>query len=599
MKKTLYSYDIWDTILKRHCAPKDTIRISVYIFLLYYGITQYINDILNNMFQKENEYFNKNEEYYIFDLLYQEVKKIKHLDFTNIDKKQLKKIWDNIYINVEKKSTFPNKKILELINKDKGEKIYISDFYIEKKLLDDILSHHNIYFSNGFVSCDENKNKYSGDLYEKIKNLYHTNSINWIHTGDNKISDIKIARSLKIKTRYVNSFNLSNKIKKLLPIKKQHNDIENLSFILIGFSKFILEECKKNKVNDIYFFTREGVTFKRFFDLFLNEISSNFNINFNIKTHIVYVSRTATIPLRLDINDSYLGFKDAILQYGNDTSTFLSFFNLSKKLAHLSEKYKKIEDLLKNEKDKKILIELISNKKDLAINYLLSIGFFEKNKLIVDIGWRGSIQDNISCIDKKIKLGCYLGLFEFFQHQNKAKKEGYIFNNNTNKENIFHKGVDFWETIFNAKGGSVTSYVNNIPKKKINKDEELFLNEIINVQEMIYNEAKHQLHDIMKNKLSLLDIDNHAKFAYKKISTKPSSYLADLYLSSLQNESYGLNSFKRKYINITMKSLIKSFFSKKEKESISNLIKNNGWRESILYSKSTSLSTKLSALIIK
>lgn len=602
MKKKLYSYDIWDTILKRYCAPQETIKISIYIFLLYYGLTQYTDEVLEKTFQKEKEKYDDKEEYYIFDLIYQVIESINHLNLKNVDKKHLKKTWDNIYISIEKNSTYPNSKILAYKNKDIGEKIYISDFYIEKKYLDNILDYHNISFDRGFVSCDENKNKYSGELYKKIKENYDNKLIDWIHTGDNKISDIKIAKLFDIKTRFVSNRNINKKIiEKIISKKKKKNkdDITNLSYILIGFSKFLLEQCTKNKVNDIYFFTREGVTFERFFNLYLKEISTQLNLNFNIKTHILPVSRIATIPLRLNINDYYLGFQDAILQYGNNTETFLSFFNLSKKLIHFSKKYKKIEDLLENEKDKKILTEHILKKKNLTINYLKSLNFFEKNKLIVDIGWRGSIQDNILYIDKSIKSGCYLGLFEFFKNQNSNNKVGYIFDNNICKENIFHKGIGFWETIFNAKGGSVTSYENNVPIKNINDKEELFLDNIINIQDTIYDKTKTLLKDIIKNKISLLEIDSLAINAYKKISKKPSSLLADLYLSSLQNESYGLNSFKNKQINITTTSLIKSFFSKKEKEIISSLIKNNGWRESIIYSKSTSISTKISALIIK
>lgn len=602
MKKKLYSYDIWDTILKRYCIPKETIKTSVYIFLLYYGITQYTNDILERIFQQEKDKYKNKEEYYIFDLIYQVLKNITCPNLKNIDKERLKKIWDNIYISVEKNSTYPNKKILVQKNKDIGEKIYISDFYIEKEHLDNILNYHNINFDKGYVSCDENKNKYSGELYKKIKAIYNNTITDWIHTGDNKTADIKVAKLFNIKTRFVSNYNIGGRIKNLILSRKKKthkDDIINLSYILIGFSKFILEECTKNKVNNIYFFTREGVTFEKFFNLYLKELSTRLNIDFNIKTHVLPVSRIATISLRLNINEDYLGFKDAILQYGNNTDTFLSFFNLSEELIHLSKKYKKIEDLLTNEKDKNILIDHILNKKNLAINYLESLNFFGKDKIIVDIGWRGSIQDNLSYIDKSIKAGCYLGIFEFFQNQNCTNKVGYIFDSNIYKEHVFHKGVGFWETIFNAKGGSVTSYIDNVPIKNINDNEELFLDKVMDIQDIIYEKTKIQLNNILKNKLSLLEIDTYARDAYKKISKKPSSLLADLYISSLQNESYGLGTFKNKKINIKTTSLIKSLFSKKERKTISNLIKNNGWRESIIYSKLTSISTKISALIIK
>ncbi|MBC8954434.1 hypothetical protein [Xenorhabdus sp. PB62.4] len=590
--KRIYSYDVWDTLIKRHCPPEMTLKTSLYFFCLYFDFHNH-DYIYNEIRKKEKKHYQEKKEYSIFKLILDVIKE-KHSDIEK--NKLLEEKWNEIYVNIEKNATYPNKEILDLVHKDEGYKIYISDFYLKKDLLDKILKHHNINMNKGFVSIDYNKSKYTGELYDIVYSNLAYEFDSWIHTGDNINSDIKMAQIKKISTRFVKT-----KQKHTISIKNKLSDEKKIAIILLSFCKKILEKSVELKCSEICFFTREGIFFKKIFDIYLKSLSSI--TEFNLKTKITPVSRIATLNLRLNENNDLLGFEDALTQYGYDIDTFLSFFDACDSFEGLSEKYATLQKLLNDKKSQEYssLISFIKNKKKNTLGYLNHIGFTNNEpKLIVDIGWRGSIQDNLSSIkDSNIIGGCYLGLSKCYNTQNSNNKFGTIFDQNITYNKWADKGINLWETIFNGKGGSVIGYKDTLITTKINAPEEKFLDIVINFQEKIKNEFVKILDDTLKLKLPIDDIDSLAINYYKEIITKPSSELASLYLVSIHNDTYGENSFKKKIVKISFSELIKSFFNKKTKRKISAIIKNNGWRESILYSSKTTLSSKLSALLIK
>ncbi|HIA7242143.1 TPA: hypothetical protein ACWR4E_005391, partial [Escherichia coli] len=146
---------------------------------------------------------------------------------------------------------------------------------------------------------------------------------------------IKMAKRAGAQVRLIKS--KKKKINKL----KIKNDYERLAFIILSFSLFILKTSRKKKCNKIYFFTREGVFFKKNFDLLLNQIP---NIFPSITTEILPISRVASLALKFNESDEFLGFNDALTQYGYGVSTFLSFFHLDDCYSELTTKYHDVND---------------------------------------------------------------------------------------------------------------------------------------------------------------------------------------------------------------------------------------------------------------
>nr|AFW04788.1 glycosyl transferase [Salmonella enterica] len=588
MDKQIYTYDIWDTILKRNCHPAYTLEFTIYWLLIYIGKNEHYEHVCNALKTKERELFNIKKEYYIHDLIVNILQDNKLIEQS--EKKDIIELWNQIYLFVEKKCTYKNDYVINIIKNDMGEKFFISDFYTDSDFIKSILKHHSVEISKGITSAEYESSKHTGLLYEKLEVL---NGKKWIHTGDNFLADVKMAKAWGAETRYIKNKHLKR------VTYKPGNDYERLAFILLSFSLFILTMAKKECCNKIYFFTREGVFFKTTFDLLIKELPSLFQ---SLKTEILPISRVASLVLKFNSFDEFWGFKDALHQYGYNTSVFLSFFNFQELYPELVNKYEDVRDIFKNRNDPlvKELIINIENKKKRTEKYLEIIGFDIEPSIIVDIGWRGSIQDNLmSRPSNNIRHGCYLGLFKFYDGQSGISKSSIIFDNNINNCNWSKKGVSFMETIFNHTDGSVVDYQHDKPVKKENDIEKNNFNKLAEMQSSIIESYNNLLYLLLTGRINVKDINNLAIRSYKKIVTNPSKDLADFYIDSIQNESFGLDCFIRKDFNITGNDFLHCLLSRGKRNNIRDKLLNNGWRESIIKSSKTSICAKLFSLIIR
>lgn len=73
-------------------------------------------------------------------------------------------------------------------------KIYLSDFYMPKPLLDRLLRHHHLidFFDDGLVSCDVGLTKRSGRLFEFLYAKEQGSPQRHVHIGDNEYSDYEV-----------------------------------------------------------------------------------------------------------------------------------------------------------------------------------------------------------------------------------------------------------------------------------------------------------------------------------------------------------------------------------------------------------------------
>ncbi|HFM0820560.1 TPA: hypothetical protein ACG6DO_004972, partial [Escherichia coli] len=122
---------------------------------------------------------------------------------------------------------------------------------------------------------------------------------------------------------------------------------------------------------------------------------------------------------------------------------------------------------------------------------------------------------------------------------------------------------------------------------------------LIVMQDAIIEEFMNLSIMLKEGKLNINDIERLAIESYKKIVTNPSKEIADFYVGSIQNESFGLNDFIDKEFNISAVDVFRSFFSKSKRNEIRIKLHRNGWRESILKSSKVSLSAKLCSLLIR
>lgn len=199
------------------------------------------------------------------------------------------------------------KKLKEL--KSRGEHIVlISDMYLSGEQVRRILYKVDTVFQNipVYVSSDYEKTKRSGELYQIVKKQENAEYSNWVHHGDNMISDIEIASGLGIKTAYWPTSDImeyekpgrstfqqiSVGISRYIRWARKGNSAREVGSSLAGpllysYVKWVIEACVQKGINRLYFIARDGWILQQTADIVIKAG------NYPIKTTYLYGSRKA------------------------------------------------------------------------------------------------------------------------------------------------------------------------------------------------------------------------------------------------------------------------------------------------------------------
>ncbi len=381
----------------------------------------------------------------------------------------------NICYNIELQTEIENQKLnLKIFDfakklKQQGKKIYVlSDFYLDVNALNCFLENKLVkdLFDGIFVSCEIGANKLNGDIYKVILNRLGANPKSCLMIGDNYKSDIVNARKININTLQVNTRKISgkaiksNKILFGLQTKQKCDGISysNYAFALFRFISKLYDELNKIKFNKVYFFSREGEFLKILFDLYCQIVNDKFGLPI-IESRYLYVSRQSTYLAGLkqiedeDFSSMFKEYRDISVHAFLSNLTFSENeintlkencdFDFDKTIYNfqISEQFKMLKNL---DLFCKYYDNNLREKKFGLLTYLDSNGFYSDDKVaVVDIGWKGSIQDNIFKAKDSVTIyGYYYGL------NNNAKT--------TTKNKKF--GLNFYEYPFKSKGYLVWSF---------------------------------------------------------------------------------------------------------------------------------------------
>lgn len=403
-----------------------------------------------------------------------------------------------LYFDVERESIFANNKIISKLEKYKNDnkKIFlVSDFYCGKEFIANLLKKNNIdnLFDEIFVSCDYNKSKKEGSLYEEILKSKNINSSDVIMIGDNVYSDNIVPNklgidSIKIKhkksslkkedKKKIYGINLKTQIdknlKNILNQKCKYN-YSNYAFPLYLFIKKLVENLQNNHAKDVYFLSREGLFLKKLFDKYC------LKNNIEITSHYFQVSRNSVFNASLkSLKDENFSF---IINESNQISIndFLKTLsaseklitslkseidcNFDKKIANIAENLY-FKQLLKNENFINYYEQLRSSQRKGFSEYLNKIGVTKNDKLfIVDVGWKGTMQDCLYKFfdDNKRLEGYYIG----YRSQKgdlleRNVKHGLLYSDcplaPDFKQKVFEYRIMNYEQILRANHGRVAGY---------------------------------------------------------------------------------------------------------------------------------------------
>lgn len=404
------SFDVFDTLIKRNVVtPSDLFELMSVELNREMNVTNFseIRKQAERIACRRNIHSTIEE---IYDIVIEKIPQLNKTDIINLEEKyELNYCQANHFIlDVFKYAKLKKKRI-----------IAVSDMYLSKNIINNILKNCGYYVDEIYVSCEEKKNKGDGSLFEEVLKRESIKNSEIIHIGDSFKSDYLGAKKCGIKSikidRCVNQYNTVRFEKKIedkvkygvhksiinnnLSLNK--NFYEKFGFSIIGpalfsFCKWIEEKCVNNNIHKLFFFSRDGFLIKQAFEC----IKSS-----NIETKYIYVSRRS---LRIPYNVSHCTVDEIIKMLPPtckiNVKVLINYLGLNiDEVKNIMAKYDldEYDDIIYDEiRDKyydflrDILPFYVKNGKEElknAVSYLKQEGIAGRVG-VVDIGWHNTMQ---------------------------------------------------------------------------------------------------------------------------------------------------------------------------------------------------------------
>ncbi|WP_299685921.1 HAD hydrolase-like protein [uncultured Vibrio sp.] len=574
--------DFFDTVVSRSCHPEEVkmrwCAKIIDVFSLNID-TQHFYDIrikceaaiCQSNFEKSGEL-----EFKYKDLLALIFNILRTNQSLNLSKELFLSISQQIELNIEKKVQYLNKDVVRFFEKAKiqNKKIYIiSDFYMDANFIKELAEHHEIshLIDEYFTSADSLKTKRSGNLYDTILNEKNINPTSAYMIGDNHHSDVDMSiqrdmYALHIPrdfSFYKNSLKLANnssKVKQcfLNTLKAKQFDFDWMSIPLFIFIAKLHNRLIQDQAKNVVFLAREGEFLKELFDIY-NENSSVFGI----KSHYMFASRRGTyLPSLRPLEEE--DFSKLLNQYSDmSLKVFIDSLGLADFLPELEGELDCIDfnTMQPNFKNSSALFQLLESKtfrrvyeeerasrKEYLASYVDKL-VGKEELYLVDVGWKGSIQDNIQSSLNRPITGYYCGILRGAHSASDNNKHGLLFHEMANEQrldSVYNEFRASYEVFCSASHGSLIKYT-SAPEFGVLENNEaeikLFSNHIRPLQLNLRTLFKELLDVKNNNALSLSEIEAILKPVYEKSVFLPKNSEMNSFSKLEHYENFGVFEF--------------------------------------------------------
>ena len=511
-KKNIISFDVFDTLLYRpFSSPSDIFRL--------------MGDYVSKAIGRNVDFYSirrKAEKIAFEKAISQGRGEVTAIEIYNevseiliIDKYVSEKILGH-EIDLEKKFLYKRDSGWKAFQeaKSKGKKIIIiSDMYHSKKVIEELLRLNGFEgYSKLYVSSELSEKKHSGRIYDIVLKDLGVNASDILHVGDNLRADIIKAKDKGLKpfhlnkavdefkkTRFYNDVWLRDEsrhnlsIRTLLSIQANKfksnpyqperkgswfgGDRANFGYLafgplLLGFSKWIIESAINDGYKEVYFLARDGKIVKETYDVISKAYPlappSKYLLCSRRAVNLAKVKNFDDILdlLNVDFAKCKLGFllenrfglrSD---QVGSDILNKNGFNWMS---TVVMEDRERITYLLNDIRD--IIFSVAKYERENYLGYLNEQGFINKDKkLIVDIGYAGTMQESLSSLSNKTNInGLYLITFRnaIERVRNKKMKANGYLAEYIDRHDTFHPFCSFvpmYESLFSSEETSFVRF---------------------------------------------------------------------------------------------------------------------------------------------
>ncbi len=652
----LRTIDVWDTLLRRKGHPDYSKLISARAISLLHGaeLAAPFKDHLSIFRERcaiEGEMANSSGdgEYEFRDVLIKLLSRILVCP-NQVDRSSLAAYLADLEFQFELNNTYPDPEISGFIQTYPAQHtLFLSDFYMSAERIQRLLQHHalNKLVGDGISSCDVGLNKRSGRLFNYVHQQYGVEPHEHIHIGDNLHADVEMPQRLGIQAVHFQP--VEEHCKRLERSAFLHDRQALFSYLadtvwsnaqdevekrqgqarsayllgmraaplLIGFMLYIAERALADDVERLYFFTREGEFYSRVWrTIFPQSRIAGLELP---PTDLLEVSRIATFCASLrEISTSEL------MRVWNLYST-QSIFALLKTLGLEVDAFAEVcqahdlnpkEDLVYPWQDCRVQAlfqdsrfrDLVQAKIDvdrgLLLNYLDQHGWRQELAKVgvVDIGWRGTIQDNLAYLRGETHIsGYYLGLQRFLNPQPKNCSKsafGPDANNSSDYMNLLD-AVSMIEMLCNSPSGSVTSYTRAVDGcitaiRNIDEGENAVHHAFVaHFQEGVLFASQHWADYVDNHVIVSSELRDTACSTWLELVSKPHQELAQAYAYLSHNEVFGVGGFVNKSAVPSPWHLFQGLFSRKVRHEVILYIRQTQWVAGIWGRKDLSLIHKL------
>lgn len=595
--KTAVFCDFFDTLVVRKVPPERIKKIVMArlqeLFSLEIGATQLY--LLRAKIERKlcsiNLKSGSDAEFSLVELaavLYDDLQR-RGIITAKLSAADFKKAFLDLEISVEIHSQEVDKDIYDYLVqwKLRGlQLILVSDFYLPSEYLARILRFHDLenLFTHIYVSSDYCLTKRSGRLYQFIVQDLKLSESQIVMIGDNYHSDHQMPIQLgidafllsrtnqcrfytQLEERAASYSSIKDAVSELFP-KTGARLFEGLIMSLFVFIAKLYTSLYQAKAQDVFFLAREGEYLMKLFEIYQTAFYPDHKIN----AHYLKVSRKATFIPSLGLL-SQESFERLFRQYRTFSlrSFLLSLnFNTSEQdsicSALGSDADLVIEDFPQSEIFKALLklasFQLLYEKirteqRENFLAYLkgFNVNFTNQGLHLVDVGWKGTIQDNIRCIvPQEIAIaGHYLGLVWAPMVSELNSKEGLLFscqNKVIPDFGIFDENKSLFEVFLGASHGSADRYMRNDSKVEVSlsehKDEqEIFYAHVHPLQQKLLEKYQALVNYFSLSDISLSQFYPYVLREHQKLVFDPSKRESAWFHALKHYENFGVFNFSQ------------------------------------------------------
>lgn len=597
----LRTIDVWDTLLRRDCHP-ECIKLATAMHL-FLGWADHFKPEFNNCWALYRARINverdlaeraksqgKDDEYEITLVLRHWVYHV----FSRPVAVHLPSELAEFELNTEIARSFADPEIAEFLRPHLAEKtLFLSDFYMSTTMLRRLLSAKglNALVADGVSSCDIGFNKRSGQLFRHIHAVHGVSPAEHVHVGDNPWSDVESpqklgatslhflpetahAERLERERLFSSREALFERVRcECSTLAERASDgmpgKQAAAFrlgaeaapLFIGFALWIAEQAVVEKLDRIYFLTREGEFFHQVYsDLLPRDKFFGRNLP---PSDILAVSRLATFAASMQNVTIEEMSRIWALFKSQSVSGLFSTLGLAVEdfTPELEEVGLNVGDVIDNPSSHSALMRLFRTdafiaavKHSVRSQRQVVYGYLEQNGLplskrvgVIDIGWRGTIQDNLAILVPHTHFhGMYLGLRRLINPQpENVSKSAYGPDENNTPEfcNLFENFAAL-ELLCGSPKGSVVGFrrvdEEVVPERHVVESENAAFEDFTKYfQNGVLLAARHWQPYLERYVVTGGELRDMALHIWETLRRAPDKDLAQLFMQTPQHDVFG------------------------------------------------------------